>query len=974
MDKIYRKYREQMEKNPQIFTDDFGIEIPIEPQADTLGMGVIRKENDLSNDEKHFLSAIERGDMASVKTFLEESQIFYSININCVDPLGRSGLLISIESENVEMIDLLLSYGVEIGDALLHAINEENVEAVELLMQYQVSKKKNLAGYLGGTPSDSFTPDITPIILAAHRDNYEILKILLDRGDHIPKPHGVRCSCRECIADTNEDVLRHSRSRINAYRALTSPSLISLSSKDPILTAFELSWELKRLSHMENEFKVEYEDLAKQCREFGVALLDQTRGSHELSIILNHDSETIEHSDESNKMTLSRLKLAIKYKQKKFVAHPNCQQLLASLWYQGLPGFRRKNTALKLLMTSAIGMVFPVFCIIYMIAPKSGLSNLIRKPFIKFIIHSSSYFTFLLLLILASQRISFSEEPGTNMLQKERRGAPPTYIECLIMCWVAGLIWSEVKQLWDVGAKEYIQDMWNLLDFATNMLYITTITLRVIAYIKVEEEKRVNDPRAYLRRSDWDAFDPNLIAEGLFSAANIFSSLKLIYIFTVNPHLGPLQISLGRMVVDIVKFFFVFTLVLFSFACGLNQLYWYYAAERQQECQSRPSGDCDNKRYKALLNLWEIAQTLYWGIYNMIDLEHFTLKEDHYVTQLLGKFMYGTYSLIAVVVLLNMLIAMMSNSYEMIYNQADTEWKFARSKLWMSYFEEGGTLPAPFNIVPTPKSLWYIVLWFKNCMCSCTKEHKRSKWHSIRKLIKRINERENKYQMVMKNLIKRYIMQRQRNQEDRGVTEDEINEIKTDISSFRFELLEILRNNGMKTPQYTAKPGKLEYKKSRGRLSLQRFQRRPIDSIPEESISKPNPVMKMESETMNDVTNGPNDPVKVDEGIGESFDQQSQLSDTSRTSNSSEDLTTNHADDMKSSEVILDPERLQDDQNGAAVSPFLNKKTGSIKRVSFKWQNAAKLINGKDSTYHYNGIMGSSSASDIDMDDIEKSE
>ena len=55
-----------------------------------------------------------------------------------------------------------------------------------------------------------------------------------------------------------EDSLRHSRSRINAYRALASPSLIALSSKDPILTAFELSWELRRLSFVEHEFKSEY--------------------------------------------------------------------------------------------------------------------------------------------------------------------------------------------------------------------------------------------------------------------------------------------------------------------------------------------------------------------------------------------------------------------------------------------------------------------------------------------------------------------------------------------------------------------------------------------------------------------------------------------------------------------------------------------------------------------------------------------
>jgi len=38
----------------------------------------------------------------------------------------------------------------------------------------------------------TFTPDITPLILAAHRDNYEIIKILLDRGATLPMPHDVR--------------------------------------------------------------------------------------------------------------------------------------------------------------------------------------------------------------------------------------------------------------------------------------------------------------------------------------------------------------------------------------------------------------------------------------------------------------------------------------------------------------------------------------------------------------------------------------------------------------------------------------------------------------------------------------------------------------------------------------------------------------------------------------------------------------
>jgi hypothetical protein len=72
-------------------------------------------------------------------------------------------------------------------------------------------------------------------------------------------------------------------------------------------------------------------------------------------------------------------------------------------------------------------------------------------------------------------------------------------------------------------------------------------------FLKVNAEKAAGKETAYYSRERWDPWDPTLISEGLFAAANIFSSLKLVYIFTINPHLGPLQISIGRMIFDILK-------------------------------------------------------------------------------------------------------------------------------------------------------------------------------------------------------------------------------------------------------------------------------------------------------------------------------------------------------------------------------------------------------------------------------------
>lgn len=55
-------------------------------------------------------------------------------------------------------------------------------------------------------------------------------------------------------------------------------------------------------------------------------------------------------------------------------------------------------------------------------------------------------------------------------------------------------------------------------------------------------------------------------------------------------------------------------------------------------------------------------------------------------------------------------------------------------------------------------------------------------------------------QVVIRKLISRYIMNKQRPQKDEIVSQDDINELKQDISTFRFELMQVLSSNGFETP------------------------------------------------------------------------------------------------------------------------------------------------------------------------------
>merc|ERR550519_2114789 len=206
--------------------------------------------------------------------------------------------------------------------------------------------------------------------------------------------------------------------------------------------------------------------------------------------------------------------------------------------------------------------------------------------------------------------------------------------------------------------------------------------------------------------------------------------------------------------------------------------------------------------YRKSANLWETSQTLFWAAFGLIYLDNFELTGIKEFTRFWGLIMFGSFSLINIIVLLNLLIAMMNHSYQLISvssEKADTEWKFARSKLWISYFEKGGTVPPPFNIIPTPKSLYYICRWVYTRCCGQSAKILKEHLQSVKRKVTQASERDLKYQTIMRNLVRRYVTQEQRKAENEGVTEDDVNEIKNDISAFRFEMIEIMRASGMNT-------------------------------------------------------------------------------------------------------------------------------------------------------------------------------
>uniref|UniRef100_A0A3B3DSC8 Transient receptor potential cation channel, subfamily C, member 6a n=1 Tax=Oryzias melastigma TaxID=30732 RepID=A0A3B3DSC8_ORYME len=709
----------------------------------------------LTEVEQRFLEAAEYGNIPEVRRMLHHVP---NLNVNAVDYMGQNALQLAVANEHLEVTELLLGRAdlSRVGDALLLAISKGYVRITEALLghpsfrdSWRLTASPAQADmlddfYAYDEDGTRFSHDVTPVILAAHCQEYEIVHTLLSKGARIDPPHDYFCSCDSCNYQQQFDSFSHSRSRINAYRGLASPAYLSLSNEDPVLAALELSNELAMLADIEKEFKNDYSQLSSQCKDYVVGLLDLCRSTEEVEAILNGETSSEDSYEDAGRPPLTRLKLAIKYELKKFVAHPNCQQQLLSIWYENIPGLRQQTTGVKLLVVLAVAIGLPVLAAAYWITPCSRVGKVMRSPFMKFVAHASSFTIFLGLLILnAADRFA-----GTTLLPNMTHHQQP-------------------------GASQMKLDP-QLLHRTTTTPF-TWMEILIISWVTA---------RIY-----WLPSDPQLVSEGLYAVAVVLSFSRIAYILPANESFGPLQISLGRTVKDIFKFMVIFLLVFLAFMIGMFNLYSYYLGAKQND---------------AFTTLEESFKTLFWAIFGLSEVKSVVINNGHKFIENIGYVLYGVYNVTMVIVLLNMLIAMINSSFQEIEDHADVEWKFARAKLWFSYFEEGRTLPVPFNLVPSPKTILGLTTALKSQLLQlkekCNDGKTETQLTQVDKLTQPTQESKHsgfggstsptRYQKTMKRLIKRYIIKAQADRESDEITEGELKEIKQDISSLRYELLE----------------------------------------------------------------------------------------------------------------------------------------------------------------------------------------
>eukprot|EP00058_Branchiostoma_floridae_P012793 XP_002598281.1 hypothetical protein BRAFLDRAFT_204814 [Branchiostoma floridae] len=555
----------------------------------------------LTDSEVRFLVATIQGDHTDVRTALQNRG---DVDVTCTDTMGRNALLLAVQNGHINIVKTLLQTDecelLHLEEALLVAVAKNDLRIVDVLVKAVYDDRLDDDDdeedrRISRASNSQFPEEMTATMLAAQLDRTEILNILVTRGLRVPNPHDYLCSCQVCHDNRSSDSFGYARRRLNTYRALTSPTYISLTCRDPIARAFHLTEEIRKVTTVEPEHKEEYRRILAKLETFVTELLDHCRSKDEMAVTVGGGEGEKWHKTSPG---VGRLQSAVQCNQKKFVAHPLSQHCLQQMWHYRFPTWRQLGWVLKLLVSVGITLTLPVLALLYWIMPTGKFGKWLKTPVVKCIMYLASYVAFLVFVCLVT--VEKLTAPQLDNMQP----AIQAILSCIFqlfqsldVMFCTGFLWQEVKQLYHMRWTWYWKSSpYKVIDLLSLTLYITHFVLVYVLYYftsRAGDYFKEQDRTTLLRNKDavatlhlyhlvgdrpqWNSGDPVFVAESLFAFANVLSFLRLGEFLVLNNSFGALSITVGKAPFSIMKFLLMLLLIAVGFLFAIFNLYFLYS-------------------------------------------------------------------------------------------------------------------------------------------------------------------------------------------------------------------------------------------------------------------------------------------------------------------------------------------------------------------------------------------------------------
>ena len=426
-----------------------------------------------------------------------------------------------------------------------------------------------------------------------------------------------------------------------------------LRSPAPIDTAVKLAKNFRYQSSKEKERSKDLVEVSVFCETMAVDLISITSSSTSPGTLLRAvDNRNVPFLD-----------VLMECEQKDVVAHPSVQKYLSDVWVGNL-----NWASWKIILLFFVLVIFPPLWVFLSLPLKYRFNKL---PIIKFMTYLVSHIYLIALLILTTVITPFIEDFIANPTMV------PQWYEWLLLLWLSGLLVTEITNPGDRQGLGWIRVVILAISSIACMLHLVALPF----------DEYTRQLLFYSRNQ-------------LFAWCILLCFAHLLEFLSFHHLFGPWAIIIRDLMKDLVRFMVILLIFLVGFMLHLAAVY--------QPAFPQPA----NSTAQAIQTPVDTFTILFFSLFGLVEPDTLPPITRHpEFTLTLTRVVFGTYLIVTLIVLINLLIAMMSDTYQRIQAQSDKEWKYGRAQLIRKMNRTSAT-PSPLNLFA--KLYWYIKAAYKH--------------------------------------------------------------------------------------------------------------------------------------------------------------------------------------------------------------------------------------------------------------------
>lgn len=421
-----------------------------------------------------------------------------------------------------------------------------------------------------------------------------------------------------------------------------------LVSPAPVDTAVKLSRAFRILSTKEKERARDLLNAGDFCENMATEL-------NAIAASINGPAMLLKSVDNRG---MPLLDVLIECEQKEVVAHPVVQRYLTEVW----TGYLSHWSSVRMMLLFCVLLFIPPVWLAFSLPNKHIRFN--KVPVIKFMLYLVSHIYLVVLYTLTVVYPVYPLWQSDNLI--------PHWYEWLLLAWLSGLLVSQLTNPEDRQGLGWIK----VIIIAVSNFGVTT---HLVAFCFTDDDRLYC---LYARNQ-------------FFGLALMLCFVQLLDFLSFHHLFGPWAIIIRDLMVDLTRFLVILAIFMVGFTLEMATIY-QPVLEPNIPDTSIGTGDGSGGAGKETpLSTFEF---LFFALFGLVDPENLPLVNRSPLWSIsLAKLVFGTYLTLTIIVLINLLIAMMSDTYQRIQAQSDTEWKFGRAKLFRNMNKTSAT-PSPLNL------------------------------------------------------------------------------------------------------------------------------------------------------------------------------------------------------------------------------------------------------------------------------------